>query len=282
MGAENGNGGDHGLKRRIPPDTTGKRSRPAVTCRSVGFSGRLAISMLLFFCVAQVGAVSAEGNAQVVHDARGGFNMLWDKDKRRRMACQFEGDDAMPMDVDSEPSDDGDDGILRIISANVHALGPRVEEVAMWGADLIAVQETKLASHAIKDAYAVAKDKRWTLVHGKPCPPTAGGGRRQRKRTNAAKEANSGGVAWMIKNPRKPISHSFDASADELHGSGRLQRIKFPLAGDARCLTAACLYGISGANSDAAKRKQNEVLVAGAVLDLLRAGGDPYLIVGGH
>ncbi len=137
-----------------------------------------------------------------------GHNMLWSQEKKaaeveRQARARGCGDQGMvkhfpeedrlssQMPVDDAPKQIG------IISANVHALAPRAEVLAQWDADIVVVQETKLAAHAIRDVRTVLKGSGWDFFHGKPCsPPRARGGE---GRTSAATEANSGGVAVMLK-----------------------------------------------------------------------------------
>ncbi len=108
--------------------------------------------------------------------------------------------------------------LITLISANVHALGPRLEEVIAWDADLMFLQETKLAPHAIKDATGVAREAGWAFIHGKPCktaPRT--GGNQTDQRTKAPTEASSGGVAALVKEPRKPLQHPMTDQENALH-----------------------------------------------------------------
>ena len=92
---------------------------------------------------------------------------------------------------------------ITVILANVHSLRPRAEVVASWEADITVLQETKLAPHAIGQSAAAMKPQGWSIKHGKPCQHQA-----KRKNvvvTNAANEANSGGVAVLTKQPLRVI-----------------------------------------------------------------------------
>ena len=93
---------------------------------------------------------------------------------------------------------------LSIISGNIHFLRPRVDVIAEWDADIILLQETKLAPHATSQAAAILKDKQWKIPHGKPCAPQTK--RKNTQRTQAANEANSGGVAILTKQPLNHIN----------------------------------------------------------------------------
>ncbi len=165
---------------------------------------------------------------------------------------------------------------INIISANIHALNPRIEEVAMWEADILLLQETKLAAHAIKDATGVAKDNGWAFIHGKPCKMAT----RSSSKTRASTEANSGGVAAMVRRPRRPITHKLDRHAADLHETARWLEVKTARGKGGGCLTTSTVYGISGANSCQRKKKQNEALLADALTKLIQAGDDPYILMG--
>ena len=77
---------------------------------------------------------------------------------------------------------------LSIISGNIHSLRPRVDVIAEWDADIILLQETKLAPHAISQIAAILKDKQWKILHGKPCAQQTK--RKNTQRTQVANEAN--------------------------------------------------------------------------------------------
>ncbi len=253
---------------------------------------RALISMALWWASAAAPAQDADfydrGEAANARDSRptmgrGGYNLLWDQRDIQRAKATFR---VAHCDVheahDGSRSGDMDDveTMLSVITANVHSLNHRVEEVMTWDADVVLLQETKLTAHAIKDVQGVVKRDGWTMVHGKPCPPGVGGGGQRKTRTSAVTEANRGGVAALVKAPKKPIAHPFNKHAQDLVESARWQRVKIPLAHGARCLTTSTVYGISGANDDARKKRQNEDLIAAAINDALDAGDDPYLICG--
>ena len=60
---------------------------------------------------------------------------------------------------------------LVIISANVHSLRPRSELITMWGADVVAMQETKLAPHAIAEAATILRETDGRLPTGNLADP---------------------------------------------------------------------------------------------------------------
>ena len=167
---------------------------------------------------------------------------------------------------------------IKVVSANVHAMRPRAEIIKSWDADIIAVQETKLAPHAIGEVSKIIKDDDWIISHGKPCQQQ--GPRKNTSRTHAATEATSGGVAILTKTPKRPIIKDLAKEEPILHDSGRWTEVKVPITGGAKILTVASFYGISGASSDDRKKALNENLITAAVKRALLAGNEPYLLCG--
>ncbi len=211
-----------------------------------------------------------------------GVNLLWDKQRVQRAMAETMIENGGDGEEEVQAPDEGKHATLSVITANIRSLDSRAEEVLAWDADLLLLQETKLTAHDIKDAHGVAKKEGWTMLHGKPCMTGGGGGggRKKRARTSAATRATSGGVAAFVRRPRRPIAHTLTKDQTDLLETGRWQKVKIPLAHGARCLTAATVYGISGASSDARKKRANEDILAAAIGDLLDAGDDPYLLCG--
>ncbi len=216
--------------------------------------------MRVFFFLACVASAFATGPSMAHPVARPehrplAWNLLWDKERSQAIKDQlgpsFQGDGGR-LDGDGQsPTGVITRDLFHIVSANVQALAPKVEEVALWDADLILLQETKLAPHAVKDAPGVARGHGWTLVHGLPCKPAdKAGGNKKAARTKASVEANSGGVAAMLKKPRRPIMHQMDDEAAALHATARWLELKVPITKAKGTLTVICIYGIPGANSD--------------------------------
>ncbi len=183
--------------------------------------------------------------------------------------------------LDEPRGSDQRDDYTSIISANIHALGPRIGEVSQWDADILLLQETKLAAHSIKDAAEVAKQAGWTLLHGRPCRVST---RRDRKNgsngNGAATEANSGGVATMVRKPRRDLGHKMTEEEAALHDTGRWTKATTAVNRGGGVLTTACVYGVSGANSCKRAHKHNEVLLAQAIKLLIEAGDQPYILMG--
>ena len=167
---------------------------------------------------------------------------------------------------------------ISIISANIHSLRPRAAIIAGWDADVILVQETKSAPHAIAQIAATLKGRHWQILHGKPCAPQAY--RKNAKHTQAASEANSGGVAIFPKKPMRLVNED-QASLDPiLHDTGRWVEGKVPTRGHTKCLTIPNVYGISGASSDDKKKNLNEKILEQAIKRAIKADSTPYLLCG--
>ncbi len=140
-------------------------------------------------------------------ETEAGYNLLWNRTRRILYAHNTQ-EESNNDDMEDTHSTHGcpetlrehgglrerQSNVMRLITANIHAMQPRAEEVALRDADVVAVQETKLAAHAIRDMTDLMKNNRWRFVHGKPCAPA--GRWKSRKRTKAAIEANRG--EWAL------------------------------------------------------------------------------------
>ena len=69
----------------------------------------------------------------------------------------------------------------------------------------------------------------------------------------------------MVKKPRKITQKQPDDSTAELVDTGRWVEASIPTKGNAKQLTVASLYGISGSSSDGRKRNLNEMILTQAV-----------------
>ena len=76
------------------------------------------------------------------------WNLLWDREENVRLTRSAQDEVSGEQKSASEK---GKQEPLCVISANVHSRRPRAEIVAAWKADIVAVQETKLAPHAIAE-----------------------------------------------------------------------------------------------------------------------------------
>ncbi len=212
-------------------------------------------------------------------------NVWAETEMERRGSGSSEGGNGQPPTVrDSQPAG-GDEKrggtTTTIISGNVHALGPRIGEVAQWEADILMLQETKLAPHAIKDATEVSRAAGWKFLHGRPCKVVtrkASSGRAPM--VFAATSATSGGGATIMKRPRQNLDHRLTDKETELRDTGRWMKTCTATNGGRGILTTACYYGVSGANSCQRKHKHNEVLLSKAISLVLEAGDQPYLLIG--
>ena len=89
-------------------------------------------------------------------------NLLWNREKNHKDTFeQCENGSKGSEEVEKSRG-------LRIISANIHSLRPRVEIVVAWQADVAVIQETKLAPHAIAETATVLRDSSYRMTHGLP------------------------------------------------------------------------------------------------------------------
>ena len=176
------------------------------------------------------------------------WNLLWDREDSVRLPRAVQ-DEAGPKQQGA--AEEGKQDPLCVVSANVNSLRPRAEIVAAWKADIVAVQETKLAPHAIAETSTLLKGRCYKMAHGAPCQPQQY--RKNAKVTHAANEANSGGVAILVKEHLKTISDDLVAHTPPLYETARWTELKVPMNGRTKFLTIANFYGISGSSSNAKK-----------------------------
>ncbi len=305
-GSRNGEGGWRLLgtpSARVSPDLVrraeGCSTRKRLRARK-GSHARVGLFKTVLFFIAMAcnaGACRPQAEADLRHQprVRHSWNMLADPELVRNVWAETEmerrgsgssgGGNGQPPTVrDSQPAggDEKKGGTTTtIISGNVHALGPRIGEVAQWEADILMRQETKLAPHAIKDATEVSRAAGWKFLHGRPCKVVtrkASSGRAPM--VSAAIQAASGGVATMVKRPRKHLDHRLTDKETEMRDTGRWMKTCTATNGGGGILTTACYYGVSGANSCPRKHKHNEVLLSKAISLVLEAGDQPYLLIG--
>ena len=91
------------------------------------------------------------------------------------------------------------------------------------------MQETKLAPHAIAEAATILRENRWKIAHGKPCRPQET--RKGALVTQAANEANSGGVAIAARGNRKLTTEGIAEQEPEPYDSGRWVEVKVLVKG---------------------------------------------------
>ena len=139
-------------------------------------------------------------------------------------------------------------GKLTIISANIHSLRPRANVIPTWEADVVALQETKL----IAETSAVLRQNGFAVVHGRPCQPQTY--RNDVVTTQAANEANSGGVAIVTKQGLKTITRSVQEQELELYDTSRWMETKILVSGRTKHITVASFHGISGSASNEKKK----------------------------
>ena len=90
------------------------------------------------------------------------WNMLNTEGTRKRIP----GGGSVPPETSEEEKDPRSlqqrdtDPTFSVISANIHSMRPRAEVIATWDADIIPLQETKLAPHAIAQTAIRLKQKK--------------------------------------------------------------------------------------------------------------------------
>ena len=203
------------------------------------------------------------------------WNMFWEREEILRLPR----DDEEVVTLEQQATDGKEKWKpISVISANVHSLRPRAEIVAAWKADIVAVQETKLAPHAIAETSTILSGRCYRLAHGAPCQPQQY--RKDAKVTHAANEANSGGVAIITQEHLRTISDDLAAQLPALHETARWTELKVPVRGRTKYLTIASFYGISGSSSNDRKYRANEELLSDAIKRAIEAGDAPYLLCG--
>ena len=126
------------------------------------------IAAILFASTIARSEAEGEGSTYADHSC----NLLNDRHERDCMQTEsdqhYDYDNREAVSIDTQTDSSNSKRLLSIITANVHALRPRAEIVKTWQTDILIVQETKLAPHAIGEVCRIVKDHGWTLTHGKP------------------------------------------------------------------------------------------------------------------
>ncbi len=236
------------------PTSSARRLRPAPRPRSrIRMCRPLSIIVCLFAALGRACAMTSDSLRAEYHGgvARRSWNMLADPETRL-MACDRADCGSIEVDSNHGPPPARDASrCIHLISANVHALAPRIGDISEWDADIVLLQETKLAAHSIKDAVEVAKQAGWTFRHGRPCQVLTRKKAKPKARsdTSAPTEANSSGVAAMIRKPRRDLEHELNDKEKALYDTRRWTKATTAMAKGKGALTSATYYGISGANS---------------------------------
>ncbi len=170
-----------------------------------------------------------------------------------------------------------DKGHITIITANVGALKPKAAVVADWQADILLLQETKLTAAALAEVRAIFKRRGKAIHHGTPCKPMV---RKAAKVASAAKEAAQGGVAAILTGPRTATPSPTTALTQELRATARWEEIIVPTTASSIHMAAATIYGVSGAGQNPRNYKENEAILAKAVLRVIEMGDVPYVLMG--
>ncbi len=94
----------------------------------------------------------AEGRGRNCEWRGGGYNLLWSKAAIERATTKGPPAHCEQGDLGHAAQEhEGAPSKFSVITANIHSLGNRAEEVMGWDADVVLLQETKLTAHAIKD-----------------------------------------------------------------------------------------------------------------------------------
>ena len=168
-------------------------------------------------------------------------------------------------------------GLLKMITANVFALRPKAKVVAAWDADVILLQETKLAASVIADVREDFEEQGKSFHHGKPCKA---GTRSSEVYASSAKQATKGGVAMALRRPRTSVNIKETTVAKELKSTGRWNEVVVPAGADTTHIGFGNVYGHSRASSDARCYRENETLLARAITRPIEFGDVPYVIAG--
>ena len=91
------------------------------------------------------------------------------------------------------------------------------------------------------------------MVRGRPCQPQTY--RKDVVTTQAANEANSGGVAIITKQGLKTITRSVQEQELELYNASRWMDTKILVSGRTKYITVASFYGILGSASNEKKNR---------------------------
>ncbi len=172
---------------------------------------------------------------------------------------------------------DQDNGGLTILTANITALRPKAALVAKWGADITLLQETKVSPAVVGFVKTAFSDQQKTLYHGQLCRTAE---RRAAKVASSAREAAKGGVAIAVARPREAAKADDTALSKELRSTGRWEEVLVPAGKATTHFGAATIYGVSGASKDSRCHRENEALLAKAVLRVIEAGDLPYVLAG--
>ncbi len=125
------------------------------------------------------------------------------------------------------------------------------------------MQETKMTPTAMGEVRPKFSAANQLLVHGKPCRTIT---RTTQMMASGARGSAKGGVAAVIKEPRKPVNVAQTDLTKQLIETGRWVEVVLLAKADASHFGAANLYGVSGANGNPRMHRQNEALLAKAIM----------------
>ncbi len=157
------------------------------------------------------------------------------------------------------------------------ALRTKADVVASWDADVVLMQETKLTPVALDEVRTIFHAKGKTLHHGRPCKITQ---RKTKKVASASKGTAKGGVATAVTRPRTKIKDSPTDLVNELRATGRWDEVILPAGASTTHFGTSTVYEIAGASQEAKCYRENEALLAKAILRVIEFGDVPYILAG--
>ena len=116
-------------------------------------------------------------------------------------------------------------------------MGPKVNEIARWEADIIALQETKLGSIAQLKVGAKMKEANWQTFFGRAMATTA-----TKMKVAMATNAANGGVAIITKTGTPSKKANGNAETAILRDQGRWEEVVQALGQGDKHLKVASIY----------------------------------------
>ena len=154
---------------------------------------------------------------------------------------------------------------ITIISTNVHALGPRVAEIAGWKHEIKTLQETKMHAIAQRRVHGLMKEHGQQIKMSKP-----------RKKKKGQRE--TGGVP-IITGSNDPTTQADNCVDTEVVAEeGRYVETTICCGKGDESITVMSFCGQDGAASDGSKYRYNEDMMARVLLKAISAGNVPVFI----
>lgn len=173
-------------------------------------------------------------------------------------------------DNDSSDEENRQEGIkdkdrITIISANIHALGPRAAEIAGWKHKVKFLQETKMHAIAQGRVQGSMKEHGQLIKMSKP--------RRKKKG-----QRETAGVAIITGNNDPTAQADSCVDIEVVADEGRYVEATISCGKGDGSITVMSLYGQDGAANESSKYRYNEDMVARVLLRAISAGDVPVFI----